>query len=235
MRVILEKDPYKLPGSNRVARDKLLSAGVSVFSSRDDFAYTHAKYAVADGRNYVFSTGNYTKSTFSKNREFFVFGNHPESAKFLHSVFESDFRGSPFVGYIPDRFYLAPVDARSKILSFVARSKKSVTVFAPSVSDKEFINTLNEVASKGKTVRVCLLKNASAADLARFGRGISVVRSSRAQLHAKTVWIDGRELLVGSANFTRNSLDNNREVGAVFGSEKVIRTYETTLFRDCKW
>lgn len=92
VRVILEKDPYKLPGSNRAARDRLLSAGVSVFSSRDDFVYTHAKYAVADGRNYVFSTGNYTKSTFSKNREFFVFGNHPESAEFLRLVFESDFR-----------------------------------------------------------------------------------------------------------------------------------------------
>lgn len=73
VKVILEKDPYKLPGANRKSRDRLLNAGVDVFSSRDAFAFVHAKYAVADGSGYVFATGNFTKSTFEKNREFFVF------------------------------------------------------------------------------------------------------------------------------------------------------------------
>ena len=73
VKVILEKDPYKLPGANRKSRDRLLNAGVDVFSSRDAFAFVHAKYAVADGTDYVFATGNFTKSTFEKNREFFVF------------------------------------------------------------------------------------------------------------------------------------------------------------------
>lgn len=235
VRVILEKDPYRLPGSNRAARDRLLSSGVSVFSSRDDFAYTHAKYVVADGKDYVFSTGNHTKSTFSKNREFFVFGHDPESAGFLRSVFESDFRGSPFVSPVPPRFYLAPADARRKILSFVRRAEKSVVVFAPSISDSEFVSTLNSLADEGKTVRVCLPKDASERDLSVFSSKVSAIRSSRAQLHAKTVWVDGSEVMIGSANFTENSLDRNREIGAVFASEKAVRTYETTLFRDCKW
>lgn len=73
VKVILEKDPYKLPGANRKSRDRLLNAGVDVFSSRDAFAFVHAKFAVADGADYVFATGNFTKSTFEKNREFFVF------------------------------------------------------------------------------------------------------------------------------------------------------------------
>lgn len=73
VKVILEKDPYKLPGANRKSRDRLLNAGIDVFSSRDAFAFVHAKYAVADGADYVFATGNFTKSTFEKNREFFVF------------------------------------------------------------------------------------------------------------------------------------------------------------------
>lgn len=96
VKVVLEKDPYRLPGANRKARDRLLSAGVDVFSSKDAFAFVHAKYAVADGANYVFSTGNYTKSTFAKNREFFVFGSDSGSAAFLRSVFLADFRGTPF-------------------------------------------------------------------------------------------------------------------------------------------
>lgn len=235
MRVILEKDPYQLPGANRKSRDQLLSAGIDVFSSRDAFAFVHAKFAVTDRKDYVFSTGNYTKTTFAKNREFFVFGSDPGSAAFLRSVFVADFRGSPFVGPVPDRFYLAPVDARSKILSLVRNAKKSVTVFAPSVSDEEFVNALRTAASEGKKVRVCLLKDASDKDVSIFGPGVDVVRTRRAQLHAKTVLTDGKLLLIGSANFTENSLNRNRETGALFSGERLISNYENTLSDDCKW
>ncbi len=131
--------------------------------------------------------------------------------------------------------YLAPLDARRKIAAFVRGSSRSVTVFAPSVSDDSFVATLNGLAKEGKTVRVCLLKDASPADLARFVPEVRAVRSSRAQLHLKTILSDRRALLVGSANFTENSMDRNREVGAVFFDETTIRNYENTLSRDCKW
>lgn len=218
VKVILEKDPYKLPGANRKSRDQLLNAGVDVFSSRDAFNFVHAKYVVADGARYVFATGNFTKSTFQKNREYFVFGEDPVSAEFLHSVFVADFRGSPYVGKIPDRFYLAPVDARKKALAFVRSAKKTVSVLAPSVSDQEFVKALNDAARKGIDVRVCIMKDASLEDLARFSDGVSAVRSSRAQLHAKTVLVDNAALFVGSANFTENSLNRNRETGVVLGA-----------------
>ena len=183
----------------------------------------------------MFSTGNYTKSTFEKNREIFVFGNDLATAEFLRSVFESDFDSSPFVRPVPNRMHLAPVDARKKIMSFVSNSKKSVTVFAPSVSDDAFVAALNGLAKEGKNVRVCLRKDASVEDLARFVPEVRAVRSSRAQLHLKTVLSDGLTLLVGSANFTENSIDRNREVGAVFSNRTVIRNYENTVLRDCKW
>lgn len=73
VKVILEKDPYRLPGANRKSRDQLLNASVQVFSSKDAFNFVHAKYAVADGKKYVLATGNFTKSTFEKNREYFIF------------------------------------------------------------------------------------------------------------------------------------------------------------------
>lgn len=108
-------------------------------------------------------------------------------------------------------------------------------VFAPSVSDKEFVRALNDAAAKGLNVRVCLAKDASAEDLAAFSDDVLTTASIRAQLHAKTVLADRSALMVGSANFTQNSLDNNREVGAVFSSTGTLRDYENTLLRDCKW
>lgn len=235
VKVILEKDPYKLPGANRKSRDRLLNAGVDVFSSKDAFAFVHAKYVVADGARYVFATGNFTKSTFQKNREYFVFGDDPVSAEFLHGVFSADFRGSPYVGKIPDRFYLAPVDARKKAVAFVKSAKESIFVLAPSVSDEEFVKALNDAAEAGVKVRVCLIKDASAEDFARFAEDVGATATSRAQLHAKTVLVDGVALFVGSANFTENSLDRNRETGAVLNAPETIRNYENTLSRDCKW
>lgn len=235
VKVILEKDPYKLPGANRKSRDRLLNAGVDVFSSKDAFAFVHAKFAVADGARYVFATGNFTKSTFQKNREYFVFGDDPVSAEFLRGVFSADFNGSPYVGRIPDRFYLAPVDARKKAVAFVKSAKESISVLAPSVSDEEFVKALNDAAESGVKVRVCLIKDASVEDLAKFSSDVAAVRTSRAQLHAKTVLVDSAALFVGSANFTENSLDRNREIGAVFAAPGTIRNYENTLSRDCKW
>ncbi len=120
-------------------------------------------------------------------------------------------------------------------MEFVRSAKKSVTVLAPSISDDEFVKALNGRADEGLKVRVCILKDASPADLARFSDKVEAVRTSRAQLHAKTVLTDGSELLIGSANFTTNSLDRNRETGAVFASPETIRDYENTVFRDCKW
>lgn len=150
-------------------------------------------------------------------------------------MFLADFRGSPFVETVPDRFYLAPTDARDKALSFVKSAKKSVFVFAPSVSDDEFVKTLNDAAERGLKVGVCLAKDARAEDFAKFSERVLVVATNRPQLHAKTVLTDRSALFVGSANFTRNSLDNNREVGVVLASSGTLRNYENTLLRDCKW
>ncbi|MFB0964707.1 MAG: phospholipase D-like domain-containing protein [Patescibacteria group bacterium] len=120
-------------------------------------------------------------------------------------------------------------------MEFVRSAKKSVTVLAPSVSDDEFVKALNDAAEAGLKVRVCVLKDASEADLARFSDKVSAVRTSRAQLHAKTVLVDASALLIGSANFTQNSLDRNRETGAVFATPRTLRNYENTVFQDCKW
>lgn len=84
-------------------------------------------------------------------------------------------------------------------------------------------------------MRVCLIEDASAQDFARFADDVGVVATSRAQLHAKTVLVDRSALFVGSANFTQNSLDKNRETGVVLSDPETVRNYENTLSRDCKW
>lgn len=236
VKAVLERDPYKLPGANRKSADRLRSAGAEVLAAQKDaFAFVHAKYAVVDGREYVFSTGNYAKTTFAKNREFFVFGKDPATASFLREVFLADFRGSPFSFPVPSRSYLAPSDARTKLLSFIGSARSSVTVFAPSLSDPELIRSLSEAVSMGKRVRICLARDSELPNVSASGGDLGLARTSGPPLHAKTVLVDGKALWIGSANFTTNSLDRNREVGAVFAGSGILRNYENTLRADCKW
>lgn len=203
-----------------------------MFQSREAFAFVHAKYSVVDGTSYVFSTGNYASTSFRKNREFFVFGNDARTASFLRSLFSADFRASPFSGPVPGRAYLAPLDARTKIVGFVRSAEKSLEVWAPSLSDPELLRELSAAAGRGVAVRVCLPEGS--ADFAELPPDIPAYRMKKPQLHAKTILVDRSLLLIGSANFTSNSLDRNREVGAVFSDSGTVRNYETTLRQDCK-
>ena len=53
-------------------------------------------------------------------------------------------------------------------------------------------------------------------------------------MHAKTLLRDSTELFFGSANFTANSLDNNREVSAFTEKQEVILRYKKIIESDCK-
>jgi cardiolipin synthase len=240
VRAILERDVYLIPNANRKTKDRLFAAEIPVVAAKDDpFAFTHAKYLVADRSKYVLSTGNYAKTSFSKNREFFIFGEDGETAAFLSAVFAADFHGLPFRGAVPDRLYLAPLDARAKILSFLSGATRSIRVLAPSLSDPEILSVLSKKSAEGVDVAVCV-QSSSVSDTASPGgveisESIKITKSSGPTLHAKTILVDDSRLLVGSANFTKNSIDRNREVGFFRTGSGDIRTYETTLEADCKW
>ena len=89
-------------------------------------------------------------------------------------------------------------------------------------------------------VKVCLAK-AKKTDTARMKlkktleeARISFTETSGPTLHAKTIVADG-VLLIGSENFTRNSLDANREIGRVLPYKAYEKMYRDTMERDCKW
>ncbi len=180
VRGIVERDVYGIPNANRKSRDRLLAAGADVRAPKDDpFAYFHAKYLVADGRSYSFSTANYAKTSFSKNREFFVFGNDPEMAGFLRSVFEADFAGIPYRGPVPNRAYLADSDAREKLRGFLSDATERLEILAPSLSDAETLRILREKIRGGIRVSVCLREKSDVPEIrSELGNAAAVTTSS---------------------------------------------------------
>lgn len=77
MRVILEKSVYQNPRVNDSAWNVLKKAGAEVeWADEVRINFNHAKYLLIDDI-LVLGTGNFTPTTFSKNREFFVITQDP--------------------------------------------------------------------------------------------------------------------------------------------------------------
>ena len=221
-------------------RDILASAGVEVVSKADDgFAFVHAKTLLTDD-TYTISTGNYTKSSFSTNREWYFFGKDPKIREYLGKLFLGDFYGNRFMGEIPASLYISPHNARSTIEAVLTQAKKNIVVYAQSLSDEHMIQILSEQARAGVDVKVCLSK-ASKKDTVRIkikktleDAKIAFTETTGPYLHAKTIVADDI-FLVGSENFTRNSLDSNREIGRILPYSSYKKMYRDTMERDCKW
>lgn len=53
-------------------------------------------------------------------------------------------------------------------------------------------------------------------------------------LHGKIILVDGQKVFLGSQNLTKNSLENNREVGIIFTPSQAIYETLSVLFKkDC--
>jgi cardiolipin synthase len=64
------------------------------------------------------------------------------------------------------------------------------------------------------------------------GKGVKVRDISSPYMHAKIIVVDGKKAFVGSVNISKNSLDNNRELGILVSDQQVIQTLEQTFAKD---
>lgn len=60
------------------------------YTDNDRYVFTHAKFWIIDDV-YFISTGNWTKSFFSKNREYIYSDSDATTRKFLEKIFEKDY------------------------------------------------------------------------------------------------------------------------------------------------
>lgn len=93
MRVILEKNPFNLVGINKETKKILQENHIALYESDERyFSFMHAKYMILDD-TWIISTANWTRSSFSTNREFFLLGGDTTVLSTLNAVFERDFSG----------------------------------------------------------------------------------------------------------------------------------------------
>ena len=95
VRLLFEGNVVGQPTINRKAASALQKAGAKVaWSDASRFSYTHAKYLVVDDTWWI-GTGNFSHSTFTKNREFFVTSKNSAILETLTATFLADFTHVP--------------------------------------------------------------------------------------------------------------------------------------------
>lgn len=228
IQIILEWNPYNAENINNETRIFLQKNNLSfIETTGKKFAFMHAKYMIIDDW-WIISTANWTRSSFSKNREFFVIGNEPNIRKELRNIFDTDFwwkiskNENIYILWWPDKM------ARDKILSFMQSAKKDIKIYMPSITDKKIIDTFDKICTNWKMIQILLDQES---ELLKNKECPETRIMQKNSLHAKVVIVDDKQAFVSSFNFTENSLENNREVG-VFIDKKSIYDIVNVFYAD---
>lgn len=237
VRIILERSVYGPSAGNSVVYERFKNEGISVvWADEVRQNFNHAKYIIIDSTVYL-GTANFTTTSFTKNREFFVETSDVSVFQFMERIFEADFYRFPFHGG-EESVYVSPIDARKKIEWALYASTKSIQIFAASLSDDALLDILREKQGAWVLVQVCLPyetgQERQSLTQAFKSQKIDFKQAKSPHIHAKTILIDNQILFIWSENFTKNSLDQNREIGLILQESYFIQKYKETILKDCR-
>lgn len=233
VRVLLEWSVYGMPTINNKVARKIKDAGIPLYySDPERYTFTHAKFWIIDDQ-YFISTGNWTKSFFSKNREYIFQGNDTTILGVLSDIFEADTKGIAYKNpkNIPPELVVSPIDSRQKIIDFLKTTKRQSHIFVQTISDPELLQFIED---SPHAISICTAENTS--------NKKSKIRSHRTwkfakkpYLHAKVVLVDTGSVFIWSQNFTTNAFNNNREIGIILRDRPdIVSTIQAHIQKDCK-
>lgn len=224
VKVMLERAPYQAETENWDARYNLTKFGITCKWTSPEFFLTHAKFMVIDGVKAIVFTGNWTYSSFSKDREFALIMMDETKAQMLETLFQKDWAREKFENPDPD-LIISPIDSRVKIETALKSAQKTIKIWEQSVEDESIINILKEAKARGVDVKMINPPLSSTPGNSNAVNALpGCVRSlPNPYVHAKTFIIDDSFAYIGSNNFTTPSLENERETAVFTRDEATIK------------
>jgi phosphatidylserine/phosphatidylglycerophosphate/cardiolipin synthase-like enzyme len=236
VRVLLNQTfPPNSGQSNASAYSTLQAAKVQVEWAPAGFVYTHEKCVVLDGATAWIMTMNLTFSSPDKNREYLAIDTDPADVAEVEAVFEADWAQQSIT---PNgKLLVAPSNTRQRLLALVALASATIDLEGEELSDAAIVSALAAKADAGVAVRVILTTSSSSSAQANAvtkltQHGVHVVGLATPYVHGKAIVVDAAYAYVGSANFTQNSLDHNREVGIITAKASEVAKVAATLAQD---
>ncbi|HEX7701057.1 MAG TPA: phospholipase D-like domain-containing protein, partial [Kofleriaceae bacterium] len=250
VRVMLEPKTVGFANYKQVAK-RLGDAGITVKETPPAFDSSHnvdhAKFMVIDGKELVFGSGNMVRSglggnaaTEFTNRDFWIRDRRTASVSEAKTLYNADWNRSSTTSTTFMSLILTPDNADDRITALIDGAKTRIYLYNQSLSDADLLKHLEDAKHRGVDVRVLLgmqpgfggapAANQPAIDELKAA-GIPADFFTAHYLHGKVVIADDKAF-VGSQNFTKGGLVNNRELGSILDSPAIVTALAKTFTND---
>ncbi|MFH1130854.1 MAG: phospholipase D-like domain-containing protein [Pseudomonadota bacterium] len=233
VRVILDQGQT----SNDKYYEELSHAGVSVLWSDPKYTHMHAKVIIADDKEAIVSTGNFSlKYAIEKNRDLAARTTDPRDIADLIELFDVDWeRGAPKLECT--RLIVSPINAHQRLLDLINAAESSLLIESMQFAETNIRDAVSNRKNAGVDVRVLLADpdwvdaNNSAASFLK-SHAIPVRYMNTPAVHIKSLVVDGKTAYAGSINFSYTSISKNREVGLFFSDTSAVDRVASTFEKD---
>ncbi len=226
VRVILNRNAFGGESPNAGTFEKLAAGGVAVRWADSRFTYTHSKMIVVDAgtetQRVLIMNHNLAPSYLGEpdplgaSLNFGVVDVTTGDVATAQAVFDADWEQRPFTLPPDTRLVISPDNSRVALVSEIARANRSIHFFAQEFTDTQVVGAMVDAARRGLDVKGILADNISgntASVRALQMAGGEARYLTEPYQHAKAMIVDGSSVYIGSINFTKTSLDRNRELG----------------------
>lgn len=237
VKILIEPNPYKAEGENDSAMHQLKAAHIEILTPNPDMKLTHEKTLLTDQNNALIMTFNFTRSTFSKERNFALLITDPAEIQEISRVFYADAQHKNIAANQSNLVW-SPNNSREKLLDFIKQAHSEIKIYAQDISDYQFIGALAKAARTGKSIKIILSQlkqdfpNRKLDYLRRAG--VEIRFSKNYLIHAKVIISDKERALLGSINFTRASINDNRELSVITQDRESVASLLKTFNDDWK-
>jgi phosphatidylserine/phosphatidylglycerophosphate/cardiolipin synthase-like enzyme len=246
VRVRVVEDPTVAVNAATSARLRQAGAELLIFPVQTR-QIDHVKLLIVDSRTAIFGGMNWG-STSWRNHDFDIAISGP-AVVHLACIFAADVVRSG------GRADMAPAaadpaglrilatypaaDIRPVVLDEISHARRQVFIEMYVMTDSEVIAALSNAARRGVATFVLFdpnqdLNQLAAARLRDAGVQARFYRTGGEKLHAKAMEVDGRVLVVGSANWTSSGFLHNHELDAAIDSSALATTALARMEADWK-
>jgi len=202
---------------------RMLQKGVTVSRTGDDLVRYHGKLLVVDREELSVYGFNYT-SLDLKSRSFGLVTRDRRFVQEALRLFEADSARREFEPSL-DGFVVSPENAREQLATFIKRTKKSLAIYDPDITDMQMIRLLQQRAKAGVDIRVI-------GKVGKRGGDLAVQKMPGTRLHVRAMIRDGDAVFVGSQGLRALELDGRREVGLIVRDTRFVQRIQQVFEED---
>lgn len=236
VKIILEKDPYMAYSINDKTYNELKKNKIDVvWSNTKNYSLNHSKMLIIDDE-VILSTWNLTYSTFTKNRDFFVFIKDDKILNDFLKIFDYDFKW--IKNYVEnENIVISPDNSRIKIEKLFESAKKDIKIYMQYLNDEKINKKLIELKKKNNLqIQVVIAETSINNDTTKslIKAWIEIKKIPKYKMHSKAILIDNEIIFIWSVNFSSYSLDKNRELWILTKDKQLIIDFLSVFETDFK-